>query len=133
MGISLSCDSSDDASVVQPTTTKQPTELKAQERSLLIRTGLCIGIIVFCVMYIIYLIYTYDVQVINNDGWVLYYSTNCPHCKTLQENLNPVIWFAMEKRNCADPLVTCHEDITTVPTWRNKYTGQLWDGVGSFR
>ena len=100
---------------------------------MLCRAGLCIAIMIVCIMVLVYYTMTSKVQKLNRDGWVLYYSSTCPHCIRLKNNLHWWTWMAMKKYNCSDPSVRCPSEVKTVPIWINKYTGQTWDGIGVFR
>lgn len=105
-----------------------------QKRSRLVCTAVkCTAILIVCICIVIYYSATYEVHAFNNAGWVLYYSSTCPHCVKLKNDLHWLTWYTMAKVNCADPLVRCPESVKTVPTWVNTYTGQTSDGVGIFR
>jgi len=103
------------------------------KRQYLCRAGVCGAVMLICIIILVYYSLTYRVHVINNEGWVLYYSHTCPPCIKLRENLKVWTWYAMAKVNCADPRQKCHEAVQSTPTWINKYTGQSWDGVGVYR
>ena len=36
----------------------------------------------------------------NRDGWVLYYTDRCPHCKQLKQRVGRIKWAMMKKVNC---------------------------------
>ena len=95
------------------------------------QVGCCSAVLVLALVLLFYVYANYDILKLNSDGWVLYYSSTCPHCVELQKNLPPKIWKKMAKVDCLTG--NCPPEVKSVPTWINKYTGQQWDGVGVFR
>ena len=108
-------------------------QLKVQKRIMLCATVASSAICVVCILFLIYFAVTYNIQKLKGMGWVLYYSSKCPHCQKLKADMMPFKWWAMPKVNCANPDVQCPPQIRVVPTLMNKYTGQLHDGIGIIR
>lgn len=94
---------------------------------------LCSAVCVVCVLLIVWWLLTYNIQVLNMQGWVLYYSMNCPHCRKLKRDMLPFKWYAINKIDCSRHGVECPPQVSVVPSLFNHYTGQVHDGVGMIR
>jgi hypothetical protein len=69
----------------------------------------------------------------NQDGWILYYKPQCPHCGKLKDGLGRAKWALINKIDLSNVKNYRPRVINTVPTWMSVHTGETSKGYGRYR